>query len=381
MTFPRIRIGRPQLLAALMLLFLFAESLWVIHRQQLTQQDYDFARCGRQMWEKPSPLTGYFTTCGNIPDGTLAYRVAGFPLTIQRILSGAQPSTTTWELRHQIRYVLLLEHLPFTFFALWLGGGIWWVSRRLFSDAGGYIALAFYCLSPSVVHAATIPNNEILAAWGLYGIIYTAIGVAHAMYGPSRKWRPRIILLAVALGLTAAAHIAAAIFGLILALILMLYLAERRRGAVIQVLALDVIGAIIILFASYAFSFDAFTYLLRGPAARIWLSLDPARIALINFQNAGFLIAIAVALIFFFSIRRARYFGNFVPLFISCILVPLITTGVFSLPWLWSLPFLFTFLGGVFSDVLETRHRRLFTAVVLVLLVLQSVLTGFWLFA
>ena len=49
--------------------------------------------------------------------------------------------------------------------------------------------------------------------WGLYGLVYTAMGVAHAMQGPRRKWRPRIVLLTVALGLTAAAHLLAAMVG------------------------------------------------------------------------------------------------------------------------------------------------------------------------
>ncbi len=34
------------------------------------------------MWERPSPLAGYFTSCGNIHDGVLAYRSAGLPLTL-----------------------------------------------------------------------------------------------------------------------------------------------------------------------------------------------------------------------------------------------------------------------------------------------------------
>ncbi len=79
------KFKRPQQLAALLLLLLVAQCLWVFHRQTLTSRDYDFARCGREMWEKPNPLVGYFTTCGNIPDGTLGYRVAGLPLTLQRI--------------------------------------------------------------------------------------------------------------------------------------------------------------------------------------------------------------------------------------------------------------------------------------------------------
>jgi len=37
------------------------------------------------MWERPSAIAGYFTSCGNIHDGVLAYRMAGLPLTLQRV--------------------------------------------------------------------------------------------------------------------------------------------------------------------------------------------------------------------------------------------------------------------------------------------------------
>ena len=138
----------PQQLAALLLLMLLAQCLWVFHRQTLTSRDYDFARCGREMWEKPDPLAGYFTTCGNIPDGTLGYRVAGLPLTLQRILAGQNEDTSTWEMRHELRYVLLLLHSGFLLTGIFLGGALWWVTRRLFGNPGGFIALAFYCFCP-----------------------------------------------------------------------------------------------------------------------------------------------------------------------------------------------------------------------------------------
>ena len=57
-------------------------GLWLTSRQTLTDRDYQYARCGREMWERPSPLAGYFTSCGNIHDGILAYRLAGLPLTL-----------------------------------------------------------------------------------------------------------------------------------------------------------------------------------------------------------------------------------------------------------------------------------------------------------
>jgi hypothetical protein len=389
MNFPRIRLGRPQQIAGLLLLSLLGECLWIVSHQTLTEQDYKFARCGREMWERPSPLAGYFTTCGNVQDGTLAYRVAGLPLTLDRIVSqlvdkfrkpenrmytGESSDTSTWEMRHELRSVVLLEHLPFVLFAIWLGGGLWWVARRLFGNEGGFLALAFYCVCPAVLHAATTPNNDILAAWGLYGTVYTAIGVAHAMQGPRRKWRPRIVLLTIALGLTASASITAGIFGLLASIVLMLYLAEERRTEVMQVLAIAIAGALAIVFASYAFSAGSFGYLLRGGGARIWFSLLPAQLALLNFSNASLLIALGVAVLLYPSSRRCRYFGNTVPLLLALLLLPLVTTQVVTRPWLWALPFLFTFMGGVWADALETRWRKAFLVLGAAALMTQALL-------
>ncbi len=81
------RIGRPQRACGAASAAVLGECLWVIAHQRLTSDDYRYARCGREMWERPRPLAGYFTTCGNLNgDGTFAYRVAGFPLTVQRLL-------------------------------------------------------------------------------------------------------------------------------------------------------------------------------------------------------------------------------------------------------------------------------------------------------
>ena len=112
------------------------------------------------------------------------------------------------------------------------GRSLWWVTRRLFGNPGGYVALGFFCVSPPVIRAATSPSPEILTALGFFAAIYTAIGVAHALQGPRRKWRPRILLLAAGFALVAASHSAAILIALPLAIILMLYLAERRRTTV-----------------------------------------------------------------------------------------------------------------------------------------------------
>ena len=127
-------------------------------------------------------------------------------------------------------------HLPFLLFAVWLGGGLWWVCRRLFGNEGGFFALGLYCFCPTVIHYAVVPNNEVLSMWGLYGLVYAAMGVAHAMQGPRRKWKPRILLFLVALSFTAMAHLLAALLGFVASFAFLFYLAERRRSYVMQLL-------------------------------------------------------------------------------------------------------------------------------------------------
>ena len=383
-------IGRAQRLAAFLLLVLFGECLWTIAHQPLGADDYRFARCGREMWERPSPLQGYFTTCGNLNgDGTFAYRVAGFPLTAQRLFllgtdllrkpadrlyAGGSLNGSTWEARHELADVKWLIRLPFVLFAVWLGGGLWWVARRLFGNEGGALALALYVFCPAILAYATTPNNEILALWGLYGLVYTAIGVAHALQGPRRKWRPRIVLLTVALGLTATAHLLAALIGLLAGTALFYYLAERRRAYVAQIMIFAALGAVFIDFAGFSFRPSAFAYVLTGGSLRLWWSLDAFRHFFNRPANLGILVATAVSLVLYATSRRSRYFGNTVPLLMALFLFPLYTTQVVSAPWLWALPFLFTFAGGVFADALETRQRKVFLLLSGALVLAQAVL-------
>jgi hypothetical protein len=381
-------LGRAQRVAAVLLLLLFAECLYTIAHQPLDANDYRYARCGREMWERPSPLQGYFTTCGNLNgDGTLAYRLAGLPLSSQRLVllgidhlrkpenrlySDGSLNGTTWEARHELGYVKYLLRLPFVLFAVWLGGGLWWVARRLFGNEGGAIALGLYVLCPEVVRYATHPNNEVLALWGLYGLVYTAIGVAHALQGPRAKWKPRILLLATALGLTAAAHLLAAIIGFVAGLVFLFYLADRRRSNVAQIMIFAALGAFVILFASFSFRPSAFLYVFTGGAARFWFTTEGLRRFCSSPANAGILVAAAVALVVYVSSRPSRYFGNTTPLIMALVLFPIYTTQVVSAPWVWALPFVFTFIGGVFADILESRQRKLFLALSAAILITQA---------
>ena len=88
--------------------------------------------------------------------------------------------------------------------------------------------------------------------------------------------------------------------------------------------------------------------------------------------NWPILTGAAVSLIVWAGMRRSRYFGNTAPLLVFLAIVFLTTTQVFSAPWLWALPFLLTFIGGVFADALETRQRRLFLGLTAALLAAQA---------
>ncbi len=126
----RFRFNLPQRIAAVLLAIFLLQGFWLTSRQTLTDRDYQYARCGRETWEKPSPLAGYYTSCGNIHDGILAYRLAGLPLTLNllaergfdllrkpenRVVQTGAPTDgsssagweengelSTWELRHQM---------------------------------------------------------------------------------------------------------------------------------------------------------------------------------------------------------------------------------------------------------------------------------------
>jgi hypothetical protein len=385
----RFRFNLPQRIAAGLLAVFLIQGWWLTSRQTLTDRDYQYARCGREMWERPSPLAGYFTTCGNIHDGVLAYRLAGLPLTVdllaeraldhfrkpedRLVQAGPAGELSSWELRHQLTHILFLLRLPFLAAGCLLGGGLWWVTRRLYGNLGGYMALALYCFSPAVLRACIAPNAEVLAALGVYGGVYTCIGVAHAMQGPKRKWRPRIVLLTAAFGLAAAAHIAALPVVALIGLVAMLWVAEGRRSQVLPVVLVAVAGAMVVVFACYGFSPDAFSYVFRSAAGFLWVSLDPARRLFSALPNAGITVAAGAAVVLFLGLRKSRYFGNTAPLLCALVLMALVMTGVPGSPWLWALPFLLTFVGGIFADACDGPRGRLAACAAGAIVLLQAV--------
>ncbi|WP_420238642.1 hypothetical protein ACOBR2_03285 [Telmatobacter bradus] len=370
----RFRFNLPQRIAAVLLACFLAQGMWLIAHEPLSESDYRQARCGRETWEQPSALAGYYTSCGNPGEGILADRMAGLPLTLNlliergfdyfrapenRVVQTADAPLSSWELRHQLPLIPWLLRLPFLGVGCMLGGCLWWVTRRLFGNLGGYTALGLFCFCPAMVRACVTPDAGVLALLGIYGGLYTCIGVAHAMQGPRRKWRPRIVLLTAIFAVAAGAHLFALALVAVLGLGFMLWVGEGRRGMIVPVVLLPALGALVALFALYGFSWDAFRYAFSPDAWPSGFSLAPARALFLSFAESGLVLALAAAFVLYAFTRRSRFFGNTVPLLSALVCVILQGSNSGALPCLWAVPFVLTFVAGVFADAYESHRPRL----------------------
>ena len=155
-------------------------------------------------------------------------------------------------------------------FGLLLGASLWYVARRLFGNAGGYVALTLYCFSPGIVRSSALwfAEPEVGAAWGAFGAIFTAIAVAHTLYAPREvilwNWR-RIVLLGLSLALAVGSQFSLVVV-VPVALAFMLYLAPTRRLAALAIWAV-----------ACAIALAAFVRVLLFSRARV-LAGDSARI-------------------------------------------------------------------------------------------------------
>lgn len=344
------RIGRPQILAGLMLLGFLAQCMWVAGRRQLSDLEIQYIASGEtrelgQVCRANSPLTGWMAA---LPGHIIAKARTVVPAAVSNSLAIPR---------------LWLIRMPFVAFGVWLGAALWWVSRRLFDDAGGYVALALYCSSPAMVMISSNVGPEIILAWSIFGLVYTAIGVAHTLYAPPGKWAPRTVMLGLAIGL--ALSTARWSFALVLlALAFMFYLAPGQRRSVLIVL----VGACSVALAVMAYF--AWWTGLSATSAHFWVHPQiSAELA----PNLWFVLAddyvitalFIVALVTYGSWRRARYFGNTAPLLTAFAAVLLFAMAPAIHIWkaTLGLSFVFVFIGGVAADLLETPAWRAITAI------------------
>jgi hypothetical protein len=226
---------------------------------------------------------------------------------------------------------------------------------------------------------------EILAAWGAFGTIFTAIAVAHTLYAPREvvlwNWR-RIVLLGIALAIAVGSQ-----FSLIVvlpaALAFLLYLAPIRRGAAVTIWIAASLVAAILLFATYFFQPHAFFEGMRhasfwGATWRSFTVRAVYREVALKISGAcpALVLLLPVAIATYLSWPRTRYFGNTAPLLVAILFIglgmahPHVAGAGFLLA---SVPFIFLFVSGVLADLMETRFRTLVTACVCGLLVAYAI--------
>src|SRR5256885_11948682 len=255
--FTRERFGRPQVLAGTLLLIFLAQCAWLVNRSRFVMPEaHEIFRIHeglgqwRGQWIASTPSAARAQQwVGDEPydahHSALWYLIASAP-------SLLLPRNTA-----NYPYWGWLAHAPYLIFGVLLGASLWYVARRLYGNAGGYIALMLYCFSPGIIRSSALwfAEPEIGAAWGAFGAIFTAIAVAHTLYAPREvvlwNWR-RILLLGLSLALAIGTHFSLTI--VVPALLgFMFYLAPHRGGAVLAILATASGAALLLLFAVYFF--------------------------------------------------------------------------------------------------------------------------------
>ena len=386
--FTRQRFGRPQFLAGALLLAFLAQAVWLVHSElRLSEENIRGASEGEGVriaagWRQ---IHGGGIAGAPFPDapGSLPLEVsrdeAGFdaehsPLislvTAAPLLAWPQSLLTT---ESRWRW---LPRLPFLAFGVFLGASLWYVARRLCGNSGGFLALTLYCFSPYILQATAVwhAEPEILAAWGSFGAIFTAIAVAHTLYAPREvvlwNWR-RILLLGISLAISVGSQFSMIIV-VPVALAFLLYLAPIRRGAALIIWTVACLVALLILFATYFFQPRIFLEGMRhasfwGATWRSFAVVSVYRQVGLQMLRAcpAFALLLPTALVTYFAFPRTRYFGNTAPLLVGLLFIalgmahPHVAGAGFLLA---SVPFLFLFVSGVLADLMETPYRSLVTA-------------------
>ena len=273
--FTREELRHPKFLAGLLLLAFLAQSLWLVKRelQAKEKSEPEAVRIagGWRQWHGEGVAGAPYADFHSMPsaevsddDGydteqsPLLSLVTAAPCLVVRHNAWLDGGSDFWRWRPRI---------PFLACGFFLGASRWYVARRLCGNAGGFIALTFYCFSPSLIQASAVWHTEpeIVAAWGAFGSVFTAIAVAHTLYAPREvvlwNWR-RIVLLGVSLAIAVGAQFSLVIV-VPLALGFLLYVAPVRRQAAVVIWIAACIVGFVILFSFYFFHPHAFAESLR----------------------------------------------------------------------------------------------------------------------
>jgi len=385
------KVGRPQWIAGALLLVYMLECMWLIRAQTLHGflPESDHALCiydGLAQWKTgliaatPETLrTEAATGLGSagragrlrVRDGYDVDRSPYYYLTAAAPVLAQPPELAADSAGGQVWIAA-----PYLFFGVMMGASLWYVSRRLYGNIGGYIALSLYCFSPGIILATAGTQNlgEMSGTWGTFGIVFTGIAVAHTLYAPREVvlWNARRILL---LGLSVALAVGTQ-FSLVAVLVailpIMLWVAPVRPRAVLAIWGAAVAVGVVLLAASYFFRFGLFWQaMLRAR----WVDIQPRAFGMtVSYGETlkalaghcpALIIALPAALGAYFGWRRARYFGNTAPLLMAILLFVLaVASPDFSGQGfrLAILTFLFVFVAGVMADLVESAYGSFVTA-------------------
>jgi hypothetical protein len=392
--FTRTRFAKPQLIAVFLLACFLTQCVWLAaHALGNLQSDAaEFSRVqgGLRQWKglgvAGTPEQAWGPALVSEPDqdtsspsssrahegydthhSPLYYLVASAPLLLWHGELGPA-SRTDWG---------WFARAPFIVVGLLMGASLWYVAHRLYSNLGGYVVLALYSFSPGMLRSSAgwFAGPEILAVWGAFGSVFTAIALAHTLYAPREvvlwNWR-RILLLGLSLALGIGAQFSLIVL-IPIVLILLLYLAPERKQAALVIWVVACIIGVLILFATYSFHSTTFWggilhahFVPFSGRALFMVGNYRQLISQLTEGSQALGLAIPAALVGYVLWPRARYFGNTAPLIIAALflLVGLVMPHYPGLGFrILALPFLFLFVGGVFSDALDSAYHLLIQAV------------------
>lgn len=351
------RFGAAQFVAGAILVLFFLQCLWFCAHAPLSDREVAQVFGGQRQWrglavvnELPSPVTG----------------LIGSSLVIHS-QPGADTIPPAWR---------WLTRLPFMMMGVLFGASLWYVARRLYGNVAGYIALILYSFSPMAIVAASTVQPGVIAEWGAFGAIFTAIGLAHTLYAPREvvlwNWK-RILLLGLALGLATAAQFAVVIL-IPVAVGFMWYLApERRSAATVIMLAGCGIGFVILL-ATYGFHAGALIESVRASHLndmRFSMFASTMTYTMLGFfllRQPTSLLLFVIALAVFVAWKRTRFFGTLAPLLVVAVLaifgILIPHQGGLSF-YIMALAFSYVFISGVMIDLLESKQAPIVLGVVL----------------
>ena len=310
------------LITLVLLVAFFAQCAWFVASVPLTQLEVDQILRGVALF-RHVPLTTEPVSSPLVPLLSVAgilFRLPQSPVLLDQF----------WLDQH--RWFI---RAPFLLAGLCLALSLCYVARRLYGYAAGHIVLALFAFSPGIVACSSLAGPQIIAAWGAFGLIFTAIATSHTLYAPRAailwNWK-RITLLGIAITFAVGAQWPL-VWLLVPAAAFMLWAVPHRRFASLLILFAAIIIALVLLDFCYLAGVRALAAR-PGPCrmARLRASVSLAASARAHPRSVSSLTRLPARCSPFsrpcrlVRSRRIRFFGNTAPLIVFVLLLAM---GIF----------------------------------------------------